>query len=193
MPRVRISVSLFLGGGVGWGHNSIHTRRWKETVWVGFLSSSQFQLGMPCFCLVNILGTSEELFEKEHHCQAAHWKPLIYSLPLPTKKQANTSINWLWKCFCLRLYNWFFFSMPLSYSAWTGHQWPVAEDGCCCQSTTENRVNSTGLAILSIPVPFESPWIAIRAMHVWSLPVGGSVSTILPLLLSGVLGTNSVL
>lgn len=54
-------------------------------------------------------------------------------------------------------------------------------------------MNSTGLTILSISVPFESPRIAICAMHVWSVPLGVSVSNILSLMLSRALGTNGVL
>ena len=54
-------------------------------------------------------------------------------------------------------------------------------------------MNSIGLAILSISVPFESPRVAICAMHVWSVPLGGSISSILSLMLFGALGTNGVL
>lgn len=157
-------------------------------MWLGFSSSSQFQLGMPALAWLILWELLKDPVWERAPLPSNQLKPLIYSLPLPTKKQANTSVIWLWKCFCLRLYNWFFFYMALSYSAWT-----VAEDGCCSQLTMESRVNSIGPAVLSIPVPCEPPWIAICAMHVWSGPVGGSGSTILPLMLSGVLGTNSVL
>lgn len=86
-----------------------------------------------------------------------------------------------------------FLLRAVSYSAWARHKQPVKADESCSQTTTENRVNGTGLAILSIPVPFESPRIAICTMHVWSVPLGGSVSSILSLMLSRALGTNGVL
>lgn len=145
-------------------------------MWVGFSSSPTFQLGLPCFCLLNILGSSEGLWERvplEATC--------LWYMPLFTKKQANTSFSWPRNCFC------WMFTSPVSLlrarsdSAQAGHKRPVPADGCGSWTTTENRVNSLSLAILSIPVPFESPWIALRAMRVWSVPRGSLRQVFYPL------------